>query len=303
VVGRLDQFAKQTFAEETPTATHNALAFEVPPETPLTHVRADGLLRVRVAAAVGSLPLPWSLAEGHSLVCVELKMQGDHVAFRMVQRALLRRQALEVLRADREPTRSWADVIPLWIVTATLPSWVSTLYPLTSLGPGLWSVGTSPPLVWVASNDLELRDDLVPFLVSRTGEALAAFARWVVTRRSPHWVLDMLQILPMPPHPLSELLSIIPDPTDDPEIQERRNMIARAWLDVVSPTVKQEVLDQGLAPLRHLFERKLGRPLTETERQGLVSRLGEVGPDALGDVVLDLGREALEAWLSSPARG
>jgi hypothetical protein len=326
-VGRLDQFAKQMFSEETPRATHDALAFEVPAETSLlTHVRADGLLRVQIASAVASLPLPWSLLDGHEQACVELKMQGDHLDVAMVQRALLRRQALEVLRADAEPTRVREEQISLWVVAATLPAWVRAAHAPTRLDAGVWRVATSPALVWVASNELELREDLIPFLITRTGRSLAAFMRWVVTRRPPRWVLDVLQILPMSPHPLSELLSVIPDSTDDPEIQERRDLIARTWLEVVSPKVKQQVLaeglkaglekglekglkaglekglekglERGLAPLRHLFERKLGRPLTGAEGRCLQARLGELGPDQLGDLVLDLDRDALGDWLA-----
>lgn len=304
-MGRLDQFAKKTFADETPIATNQALVFEVPAETPLTHVRADALLRVRAPHAIGALRLPWTLVEGHEVACVELKMQRDHLDFAMVQRALLRRQALEVVRADAEPTRVRTETIPLWVVAATLPSWVGQRFTPTALAQGIWSIATAPPTVWIASNELELRDDLIPFLVSRTGTPLAQFARWVSTRRSPRWVLDMLQILPMPPNALAELLSVIPDPTDDAEIQERRNMIARAWLETVSPKVKQELIDagveRGLAPLQHQFERKLGRSLTTEEHTTLRERLAALGPDKLGDVVLDLDREALAAWLGSQA--
>ncbi|MBI5518418.1 MAG: hypothetical protein HY909_31895 [Deltaproteobacteria bacterium] len=58
---------------------------------------------------------------------------------------------------------------------------------------------------------------------------------------------------------------------------------------------------EGLAPLVRLFERRLSRPLTETEREGLRSRLGSLGPERLGDVVLDLSPAELGAWLADPA--
>ncbi len=312
-MGRLDQFAKQTFADETPLATANALSFEVPAETSLLkYVRADGVLRVCAPAVVATLPLPWSLAHAHEFVCVELKMQGDHLDFAMVQRALLRRQALEVLRTEADRTRVRPDDLPLRVVAAILPEWVHDRYALVPLGPGVWRVG-SLPLVWVASNELGLRDDLVPFLVSRTGGSLADFVRWVAPRRPPQWVLDMLQIIPMSPNALAELLTVIPNPTDDPEIQERRRLIARTWLEVVTPEIKQEFLDkgieeghekgreEGLGPLRHQFERKLGRAMTDAERKTLHARLEALGPDSVGDVVLDLDGEALGAWLRSPS--
>jgi hypothetical protein len=60
-------------------------------------------------------------------------------------------------------------------------------------------------------------------------------------------------------------------------------------------------IEKGLKPLLHLFERKLGRPLTNEENHLLRDRFGRLGPERVGDVVLDLSSEALGAWLSDPA--
>lgn len=57
---------------------------------------------------------------------------------------------------------------------------------------------------------------------------------------------------------------------------------------------------RGLQPLRHQFARRLGRPLTEAEAATLRSRFDTVGPNRLGDVVLDLSPDALGAWLTDP---
>ena len=62
----------------------------------------------------------------------------------------------------------------------------------------------------------------------------------------------------------------------------------------------QQGLQQGLQPLQHQFARRLGRPLTEGETATLLARFDTVGPDRLGDVVLDLTPDALAAWLSDP---
>ena len=59
-------------------------------------------------------------------------------------------------------------------------------------------------------------------------------------------------------------------------------------------------LEKGLRPLERLFERRLARPLTADERAVLVARLGTVGPDRLGDVVLDLDAPSLATWLADP---
>ena len=57
---------------------------------------------------------------------------------------------------------------------------------------------------------------------------------------------------------------------------------------------------EALAPLVRLFARRLGRPLTDAERDTLSSRLDTLGGDRLGDVVLDLTPDELGAWLTDP---
>ena len=59
-------------------------------------------------------------------------------------------------------------------------------------------------------------------------------------------------------------------------------------------------LEKGLGPLAHLFERRLGRALTAVERGVLVRRLDALGPERLGDLVVDFPPEALAAWLAAP---
>jgi len=62
-------------------------------------------------------------------------------------------------------------------------------------------------------------------------------------------------------------------------------------------------LEEGLAPLVRLYERRLGRELGQCERASLRERLGTLGPKRLGDVVLDLSSEELARWLSDPVGG
>ena len=62
----------------------------------------------------------------------------------------------------------------------------------------------------------------------------------------------------------------------------------------------QQGLRAGLQPLQRQFARRLGRPLTEGETATLLARFDTVGPDRLGDVVLDLTPDALGAWLTDP---
>lgn len=63
---------------------------------------------------------------------------------------------------------------------------------------------------------------------------------------------------------------------------------------------ERRATDRGLAPLMRQFERRLGRPVVEAEREVLRDRLGTLGPERLGDVVLDLSAADLSAWLGDP---
>ena len=63
----------------------------------------------------------------------------------------------------------------------------------------------------------------------------------------------------------------------------------------------QQGLQQGLQPVLHQFARKLGRPVSDDECALLRARLDTLGPDRLGDVVLDLPPAARAEWLADPA--
>ena len=60
---------------------------------------------------------------------------------------------------------------------------------------------------------------------------------------------------------------------------------------------RNEGLEKGLTALAHLYQRRLGRPLTDAERDALRERLLTLGPDEVGDAVLDKDADELEVWL------
>ena len=62
----------------------------------------------------------------------------------------------------------------------------------------------------------------------------------------------------------------------------------------------REGLREGLQPILRQVTRRLGRPLTEAEQASLLGRFDLVGPDRLGDVVLDFTPDALSEWLGDP---
>lgn len=97
--------------------------------------------------------------------------------------------------------------------------------------------------LWIAANELPLLDELIPFLMARSGKALDAFGHWVAPRRPVNWVLTMLEFLPMSMSTREDLLWRF-GPKDDPEIEARRQHILRVLLEM-SPGTKQELIEEG----------------------------------------------------------
>lgn len=147
---------------------------------------------------------------------------------------------------------------------------------LEPLGPGCYRVGPCFfPLLWIAANELPFREELIPFLVARSGSALDDFARWVARRRPRDWVMRMVQVLPMSNSAREDILRYVPR-TDDPEIRARQRHVARVLLDI-DPELRDEVeqearqdgrgegrLEEARAALRRVLAR---RGLTLTTEQ------------------------------------
>ena len=97
------------------------------------------------------------------------------------------KEAEEAKRAfDHDPAHcaAWllAPHVPDWIPAWEQAGWLR----FEACGEGCWRVTPFPyPVLWIAANELPLRDELIPFLTARSGKKLEDFARWVGTRRSP----------------------------------------------------------------------------------------------------------------------
>ena len=88
---------------------------------------------------------------------------------------------------------------------------------------------------------------------------------------------------------------IAQQPTRSEEDEEFMNAVQAAY-----ERDQARARNEGLSPLVHQFERRLGRALSDDERATLTERLRTAGPVRLGDVVLDLAPDALAAWLADP---
>jgi hypothetical protein len=299
-VRTLDQFAKDTFEAETPVITHEAMAWKPPEELGLSEVRLDGLFIVRASRPLAALPAPWSAAAGHDDVVIEVKMAGDHLDEEAIERALLRRQAWQVKRVTSKPPK--VGQAPLWIVAPHRPALLGRggrIDAVLTRAGGCYRL--SPAWfdgLWIAANELALSEALIPFLIARSGAALDAFGRWVVGKRSPRWLERMLEVLPMSDTARQEIYEVMPL-APEPEIRQRQLHLTQLMMKRF-PEIRQSLIEEGMQPLVHQFERRLGRALSSDELHALVDRFGRLGANRLGDVVLDLSRDALAAWLADP---
>ncbi len=244
VVGQLDQFAKQMFAEETELATGGAAHFQEPVELNLTEVRLDGMLLVRDASRLVHLGAPWYEAGDLDEIVLEVKMPGDHVSMPAVQRGLLRRQARQVQRAE-DARAPWDGEQALWFLAPHVPKILATKRVLEPIAPGCYRVGPGPfPFLWIAANELPLSDELIPFLIARSGRSLDDFCRWIMTRKPPEWVTRMVEFLPMSAAVYNELIRWISTKTDDPVMNERKRHAVRVFVEK-TPEIRDELVNEG----------------------------------------------------------
>jgi hypothetical protein len=269
-MGHPEQFAQRTFAAETERVTGGAAGWQDPPEIRLEKVQSDGFLVIREPGRLQHLPAPWPEAQLHAEVMIELKLAGNHLDRKEVARAQLRRQARELQRIEEDA--SWLGEEPLWLVAPHLPEWLKGMWRPERFAPGCYGVGPwGRSFLWIAANELPLRDELVPFLMARSGQALDEFGRWVAPRRPFEWVLTMLEYLPMSTLAREELLWRF-GKAEDPEVEARRQHVLKVLLEQ-SPETQQQLRLEGrqegeLAQARAALRRVLGhRQLTPSEAE------------------------------------
>jgi hypothetical protein len=292
-MGHLDQFAKETFALETAAVTHGAATWQLPPELNMSEVRLDGLLLVTTPAVLAALPPPWSTIKEAGELILEIKMPGDHLDMIALDRAVLRRYARQVQRRE-DPKAPWDGEEPLWIVAPHVPAILAQRRPLERIAPGCYRVGPSPfSFLWIAANELPLLDELVPFLIARSGRPLDAFVDWVKTRRPIDWIIHVLQYLPMSTAAHDDLKRFAFSKTDDPEIRARQCSLLEYGLENI-PEVREKVKGEGrveghLEEARNILRRVL-------KARGLaLAAVDEARVDACTDV------DTFERWVDQAA--
>ena len=165
-----------------------------------------------------------------------------------------------------------------------LRGWPSGIYSISPWGVGLF-IAVIPEL----PRD---RTTLALRLLGK-GAVLREAARELRALPESAWEHKLIPIL------LSWKIEISSQPThsqDEEDFMTAATELVKKWRD----EALDEGRDEGLRPLIHLYERRIGRALTATERAGLVARLGELGPERVGDAVLDLSPDGLANWLVEP---
>ena len=269
---------------ETAAITHGAMAWQLPPEIGTSEIHLDGLLRVLHHAPLSSLAAPWSTVEkGDTEIALEIKMQGDHLDLLGFDRASMRRLARQIQRREDKEDRFDGE-LPLWFVASHVPPLIHARRSLVPVAPGCYRSGPAwLATTWIAANELPLMDELVPFLIARTGRALDAFIRWVADRRSNDWLLDVLLLLPMSTATYDFLRYLTQEP-EDPEMARRRKGIFETFLEKM-PEERQKLVNEG--KLEHA--RKALRDVLEARGLGR-----SAGDEATIDGCTD--RETLDRW-------
>jgi hypothetical protein len=90
-------------------------------------------------------------------------------------------------------TTCWRGVTTSGGSAPHFPQWLEEVYTPERHAPGCyWIQPPSMRFLWIAANEFPLLDELIPFLLARSGQALDECCRWVAPRRPLDWVLNML---------------------------------------------------------------------------------------------------------------
>jgi hypothetical protein len=306
----LDEIGKKVFEDETPLATKNALTFLRDPTSSLQSAEGDGLLLAKAENVnLSSMSAPWRFFPREKPeVMIELKMRGDHTDEYAVQRALLQRHALEFERRDKAHKQKlpYKHSIPIWFVSAHFPRWLEMRAKFNRIEPGCYRYTWFMfDWYWFVSNELPLEEALIPFLMTRDGEALDDFFKWVTPLRRRHWVLPIMKVFHMNKDFIREVLRLDPTP-EDPQHKADWAEITQELLDQ-DPELKARLMLKAKAEgeaagqvrtLKHLLELKVGRAMSEDEETFFTSELRRIGTEQISQLLMASQVQDLIAWLS-----
>ena len=301
-MGQPDQFAKRTFEEETATLTHGVVTWKDPPETSLTHIQGDGRFLVQRTRRLLHLDPPWRYVRGHDEIGLEIVMAGNHTGLLDIERILLRRQARQVERVQ-DAAAPFSGQGPVWTVAPTVSPVLREVWKVRRAARGCyWVQSVVFPFLWIAANELPLRDDLVPFLVARSGRALDDFAQWVAKRRPAEWVLDMVQYTAMSTSARAQVLHDVK--SDDPAVVARQRHMVQILVrqhpefqEVVTEEVREKARKEARKQVREEERTKTRLHQARADLRRVLARRGLV-PSADDEARIDscTTLATLERW-------
>ena len=100
------------------------------------------------------------------------------------------------------------------------------------------------------------------------------------------------------------MTDVVPEFKPDLSPEDRRRVIEGLRKSLQAyPEAGVDIRAQSLIPIVRVVSRRLGRSLTEAERQALAQRFDTMDGERLGDMILDPAPEKLAAWLNGSDTG
>lgn len=295
-MGAPDQLAKEVFAEEVPRLFGDKVVWQIGTELSLTEVRLDGVLGVLKPLELPALPAPWSLL-GDRVTVVEVKMPGDHLDAIALERALLRRQALQVTVMETDSL--YDKQVALWVIAPHVPKLVRDRYHPEAVAPGCWRLGLGEfEMLWIAANELPLDEALWPFLVARSGQPLVEMLRWAMRRQPLAWVSRVLETVSLTEETKTMLKQDLREYAhpDNPEAHRRLAEILEVMVETMAPEVGTKLAAEAIEAERRASIESvcevLGIELNASRR----SHLAGLDLDALRDLLATI--KSTRAWPS-----
>ena len=310
VVGKPDLFAKRTMADHAGPLTNGGATWKDAPEIGLEKVQGDGILAVHDPARLQLLPPPWNTVSIPEEIFVEFKMLGDHVDLEAISRVELRRQAREtqrIVESARGQT-PWTGRQSLWLVSGYVPDWALERYRPLLVAPGCyeWSHEHHTAL-WIPANELPLREELLPFLVTRTGRQRNEFVSWVLCQKKLlRWVETMIESGLMVRRYSEEDIRATAEQVKLADAEGRKNLEEGllVLLDIV-PNVRKKLTQKAARDsLKKGIEKGIEKGVEQGMEKGLRNaivsvlcvRNFEVGPQHLAKIEACSDRDTLQRW-------
>jgi hypothetical protein len=177
-------------------------------------------------------------------------------------------------------------------------------------------LGAKQPDIDFFLEDLQLRkdQDILAWEMDAVGKLtllLLKHAKGSLRRKLKSWGHLFAEVRDQEPGALSRfvryIMTVNSTVTAQQLNQDFTKMLGKEAGDVVMTEAERLIAEgkkqgekRGLAPLVSQIQRRLGRNLADAEKATLSKRLTKLGPDRLGNVVLDLSAQDLDAWLADP---